>query len=204
MSGTEASGAAFGYGGIFAAAAVVLLLAGCGGGGSNPSPTAPPPPPPPPPPTEGVFFTPDGIPASSTIYLEGQDTEDSTSSFVVEVRANDVEDLYGVSFDLQYPSDLLTWRRGKYEEGTFLNSGGAETKILIDRRPAGNLVIGIARVGDAEGVSGSGLLLSLEFVNEAVVGTGVFSFSDNDLVDSFGGIQEGSQWLAGSIESKID
>jgi hypothetical protein len=204
MKWTGASRATLRTVGIFAASAVVVLMVACGGGGSNPSPTAPPPPPPPPAPTEGIFFTADGIPAGSTIYLEGQDTEDTTSSFVIEVRANDVEDLYGVSFDLQYPSDLLTWRRGKFEEGTFLSTGGAETEILIDRRPAGNLVVGITRVGDAEGVSGSGLLLSLEFVNEAIVGAGVFSFSDNDLVDSFGGIQEGSQWLAGSIESKID
>lgn len=183
-------------------AVVGFLLTGCGGGGSN-TPTAPPPPPPPPVPTEGVFFTADGIPAANTIYLDGLDTEDTESTFVVEVRASDVEDLYGVSFDLQYPNDLLTWRRGKFEEGTFLSSGGAETEILIDRRPAGNLVVGITRVGDVEGVSGSGLLLSLEFVNEVVAGAGALTFSDNNVVDSVGAIQEGSLWLAGSIESKI-
>ncbi len=185
-----------------ALALVAAFGAGCGGGGGS-SPTAPPPPPPPPPPpTEGIAFTPDGVPGANTVYLDGVDTTDLTSRFVVEVRANDVEDLYGVSFDLQYPTDLLTWRRGNFTEGSFLDEGGAvETEILIDRRPAGNLVVGISRLGDAPGVSGSGLLFSLEFVNEAVEGTGALTFSDNDVVDSAGNIQEDSQWLAGTIES---
>jgi hypothetical protein len=180
-----------------------VLLLGCGGGGSS-SPTAPPPPPPPPPPpSQGIFFTAEGSPGDNTIFLEGIDTVDTTSRFVVEVRANAVEDLYGVSFDLQYPGELLTWRRGSFTEGTFLGEGGVDTQILIDRRPAGNLVVGITRVGDVPGVSGSGLLFSLEFVNEVVAGTGVLTFSDNEIVDSAGNIQGDSQWLAGSIESKI-
>jgi len=182
---------------------VGVLLLGCGGGSSS-SPTAPPPPPPPPPPpSEGIFFTADGAPGANTILLDGVDTTDTAARFVVEVRADTVEDLYGVSFDLQYPGNLLTWRKGSFTEGTFLNQEGVETQMLIERRPAGNLVIGITRVGDVPGVSGSGLLFSLEFVNEVVAGTGVLTFSDNEIVDSAGNIVGDSQWLAGSIESKI-
>jgi hypothetical protein len=180
-----------------------LLISGCGGGGGGNSNPTTPPPPPPPPPTEGIFFTVEAEPGPGTIYLDGVDTTNTSDDFVLEVRANEVEDLYGVSFDLQFPADLLSWRRGRFAEGDFLNGGGAiETEILVDRRPAGNIVVGITRVGEVEGANGSGLLLSLEFVNEAVPGTGEFTFSDNDAVDSSSAIQEDTGWLAGNIESK--
>ena len=183
---------------------VAVLALGCGGGGGSSPTTPPPPPPPPPPPSKGIFFSAEAAPVTNTIFLDGIDTTDTEAKFVVEVRANEVEDVYGVSFDLQYPTDLLTWRRGNFTEGSFLNEGGSvETQILVDRRPSGNIVVGITRVGEAAGVSGSGVLLTLEFVNEAVAGTGELTFSDNDAVDAAGDINGDSQWLAGSIESKI-
>ncbi|MDH3254810.1 MAG: cohesin domain-containing protein [Acidobacteriota bacterium] len=184
---------------------VAGLTLGCGGGGGGGSPTTPPPPPPPPPPpSEGIFFTAEAMPGDNTIFLEGIDTTNTDARFVVEVRANELEDVYGVSFDLQYPTDLITWRRGNFSEGSFLNEGGSvETQILVDRRPSGNIVVGITRVGEEEGVSGSGVLLTLEFINEVVAGTGELTFSDNDVVNAAGDIDGDSQWLAGSVESKI-
>jgi hypothetical protein len=182
-------------------ALAVLLANACGGGGGG-GPTAPPPPPTPPP--LGIAFNPAGSPGANCVFLAAADTSNTTSPLVVEVRANEFSDVYGVSFDLQFPSDLLRWERGDVTEGSFLGADGAvETELLIDRRPAGNLVVGITRLGEVEGADGSGLLLTLEFQNRAVAGSGDFSFSDNDLVDSSGEIKEGSQWLAGSIESRI-
>ena len=180
---------------------LVLSAAGCGGGGGGGGgPTAPTPPPAP---SQGIDFTAAGGTAANSIYLEASDTANTTSAFTVQVRANDVDNVYGVSFDLQYPNGLLRWTEGSFSEGSFLSEGGVQTEVIVERKPAGNLIVGITRVGAADGVSGSGTLLTLEFGNRAVAGRGDLTFTDNAVVDGDGNLQEEVQWVAGSVESRV-
>lgn len=144
-------------------ATAVLIVAGlaCGGGGGGGGPTGPPPVPP------GINFTPTSAASSESVYLaEGGQT--SASKLFLEVRANEVEDLYGVAFDLAYPANLLTYLR--VTEGGFL---GSNTSLEVVEKGSGLLIVGHTRLGNQSGRDGSGLLMTLEFLP---VGNGSGSF----------------------------
>ncbi len=86
-------------------------------------------------------------------------------------------------------------------EGTFLSENGAvETAFEILRKPAGNLIVGVTRLGDVGGASGSGTLLTIEFEITDGGGQGDLIFSDNDAVDRDREFLEATAWLGGSIE----
>ena len=181
------------------AIALFLLVAGCGGGGGGTGPTAPPPPPPQP--TTGLFFDGDGAPGSGTIHLDAASVTAFGTNFVLRVMANDVTDLYGVSFDLDFPGRRLDFLAGASGEGTFLSANGAvETAFEVLRQPAGNLIVGITRLGEVEGVSGTGTLMELAFSIADGAGQGTFRFTDNDAVDSSLDFLDATQWLGASID----
>ena len=169
------------------AALLATLVPGCGGGG----PTAPPPPP-----RSNVRFTADGTPGEATIHLTQQAVTAATL-LRLEVRASMVEDLVGLGFDLSYPDGLLDFASGSALAGGFLSSDGARVELLVDESP-GNLIIGLSRLGAADGLGGSGLLLTLDFTATAS-GSGNFRFRENAAFDSRGR-SLGAEWQAGSVE----
>ena len=176
-----------------------LMAAGCGGGSGGGGPTAPPPAPPPP--TTGLFFEASGAPGSGTIHLEAAANTGFGSNFVLRVEANDFSDLFGVSFDLSFPKRRLNFLENATSEGTFLSENGAvETAFEILRKPAGNLIVGVTRLGDVGGASGSGTLLTIEFEITGGGGQGDLTFSDNDAVDRDREFLDATVWLGGSIE----
>lgn len=175
--------------------AAFLLAAGlgaaCGGGGGG-TPTGPPPPPPP---TPGITFTASGGGTANSLSL-ASGAGGTTNTLVLEVRANSVQDLYGVSFDLTYPQQQL--RYDGPAEGSFLNQSGASTSLQVaPGAGAGTLVVGLTRLGGVTGVSGSGVLLSLRFTAVGA-GSGNFGFSRNSTFKS-DGTTAGSTWSAGSV-----
>jgi hypothetical protein len=167
------------------ALALLALLAGCGGGGGGGGgPTGP---------TRGIVFTPQGTGGNNTVTLAAGGAT-SASTLVLEVRANGVQDLYGVSLDLRYPASLL--RFSGSAEGGFL--AGTGTSFQVRESPAGNLVIGLTRLGGVGGASGSGVLLTLRF-DALAAGTGAFTVDGPLAVDSGGGPLSLS-WSAGSVQ----
>ena len=124
---------------------------GGGGGGGGGGPTQPPPPVVPP---SGVTFTPDRTPGGNSVFL-GAGTGGSATVFVLDVEAQTVTDLYGVSFVLKYPDDLLGFRRGSASEGPFLN-GSFRTELIVKQRSPGELTVGISRINEVPGATGSG------------------------------------------------
>jgi hypothetical protein len=126
----------------------------------------------------------------------------SANLFVLEVRASQVTDLYGVSFDLAYPDDLLTWVESGTTAGSFLTTGGTNTELLVTEQPAGNLIIGHSRLGDTAGSDGSGVLLTLQF-NRAASGSGRFDLDNHDAVSSLGDVQTGVTWIGGSVDVSL-
>jgi hypothetical protein len=173
-------------------AAVALLslfgLVACGGGGGGGGPTQPPPPPPP---TPGITFTPSGAAGANSISLE-RGAASTTTKLFLEVRANQVQNLYGVAFDLGYPNAVL--RFDGAVQGTFLDG-----TIALSNTPTGNLIVGITRLGARPGVDGSGLLVTLEFTAIAT-GNGSFAFARNSALDSRGAALAGTSWMAGSVQ----
>ena len=173
---------------------------GCGGGGGGGGGGIPPTQPPVPPP--GAAFTPAGPTGANSISLAtGQGG--SATVFVLDVDATGVSDVYGFSFDLEYPSKLMDLRTRKINEGSFLpGPDDVRTELVVEERPAGNLVIGYSRIGQVGGADGSGLLFSLEF---ALIGNGrgPLTLERTDVIDPFGETQSGVSWIGGSIQVAV-
>ncbi len=166
---------------------LVAALAACGGGGGG-GPTNPPPP------TPQIVFTPaTANPANAIALSSGAGTD--ANNLVLDVRAVGVQELYGVSFDLRVPTLL---RFAGRTQGTFLSADGTATAFQVVENPTGNLVIGLTRLGNAQGVSGSGLLMSLQFT-ASTAGTGAFEIANGTAVGS-GGTRLSSTFVAGSVQ----
>ena len=182
-----------------AALSAVCLLAsswastGCGGGGGGGGgPTNPPTIPP-----SGISFSPDASASANSISLSSGGG--SGSLFILDVEVQGVTDVYGVSFLLTYPDSLLAFSRNSESAGTFLSANGEfEIDLQASERNAGEVTVGISRLGEVAGASGSGLLLSLEFTRRAA-GTGRMEMTDHDALDSYGVVQGEVDWISGSI-----
>ena len=168
--------------------AATLLLTACGGGGGGSStPTEPTPPPL----TAGIVLTPQGTPGASSLYLASGAATTATT-LVLELRANQVTDLYGVAFDLTYPATQLQFVRAT--AGPLLNNGAVQA---VASTP-GTLIVGGTHLGATPGATGSGVVLTLEFTAVAA-GSGSFAFARNSALNSTGTTISGMTWLAGSV-----
>ncbi|MGH9361670.1 MAG: cohesin domain-containing protein, partial [Thermoanaerobaculia bacterium] len=142
-------------------------------------------------------FTPSGAAAPNSVSL-GAGVGGTSTTLALEVRANQVVDLYGLAFDLQYPAAAL--RYDGATEGTLLSAGGTTpTSLQVAESPAGTLVVGLSRLGQVGGLSGSGTLLTLRFSARAA-GTGAFTFVSPTGVDPDGQTLAGLTFAAGSVE----
>jgi hypothetical protein len=170
-----------------AGAAAVLLAPACGGGGGGGGPTQPPMPQP------GITFTPGGAAGANSVALVrvGQ----STTRLSLELRATGVTDLYGVSFDLRFPSSALSFV--DFDEGPMLLGGGIfDTAFQVVETPAGNLVVGATRLGGVAGANGDGVLLTLHFDARAS-GSGGIAFDGPQAFDRDGA--QSVQFIGGSV-----
>jgi hypothetical protein len=169
--------------------ALVLVLAACGGGGGGGGgPTQPTPTPPPAQPS--LVFTPQGGAGSGVSLTAGAGS--TATTLILEVRANSVNDLYGVAFDISYPANLVQYVRAT--QGSLLAGG------TLQVAPAtGTLVVGLSNLGPVPGASGSGVLMTLEF-RATGAGQGSFSFSRNVAVNSAGQAINGLSWGTGTVQ----
>lgn len=162
---------------LLALIGLLALAPACGGGGGGGgTPTEPPVPTPSatptPTPGAGIAFT-----ASSTgpgiVLAQGSAT--TATSLTLEVRAATVTGLYGVAFDLDYPS--ATVRYQSFTAGDFLGTSSQVSAQVVESAP-GHLVVGVSRLGSLPGITGSGVLLRLVF-SPVANGSGAFTFSRN-------------------------
>ena len=164
---------------------LVVSCGGGGGGGGGGGPTLPPPNQP------ALAFTAASAPSANSILLTSGAGSTADRLFL-EVRANQVTDLYGVAFDLSYPTNVLRYV-GK-TAGTFLDGS-----VQASEAPPGNLVAGASRLGSVAGANGSGLILTFEFTAIGP-GSGSFAFSRNTAVNSSGAPLPGSSFVAGTVQ----
>lgn len=106
----------------------------------------------------------------------------SNQTFTVTINAKDAVDLYGASFDFMFDSDKL--RVIEVEEGDFLKQATISTSFLhkIDNEQ-GRVIIGISRLGQVSGVTGSGILVSI-IMKAKSSGTTTLKLSNIKLQDS--------------------
>ena len=175
-----------------------LLLGGllsavvaCGGGGGKSGPTEVQPP------VSGIVYTASGAGGANTLNLV-QGTGSTTNTLVLDLQASQVQDLYGVAFNLSYPSAILHFAGAT--EDTFLSGGGAvRTSLQAIESPTGTLIVGLSRFGAVPGVQGTGAIITLRFTSVAT-GQGTFAFSRNSAVNSFGTGLSGLTWSAGTVK----
>ena len=176
---------------LAAALAAVLTAAGCGGGGGGGGGGGTPPTQPQP----GITFNGSTVTAPAVRLARGAGS--SGSVLEVEVRADQLPGIYGLAFDLTFPSNLL--RFDAFAEGSFLSGGGTQTSLQVAEAGAGRLVVGHTRLGDAAATSGSGLLMTLRFVAVGS-GSGSFSFTANELFDAGGNPVGGTAWGGATVQ----
>ena len=175
-------------------AVVALALFGAGIGGSAAVAQLPAPP--------GIDFKAEGIPGFDTIYLKGIGSEDPDGLLRIEVWAEDVTDLYGLSFALRFPKHLLRFPRSREEEfreGTLLSADGTQDTVLLVRQNDNEIIVGLTRMGEAAGVSGSGHLLTLEFRGQGVAGKRLLDLHRTRAFDATGAEIGHVSWLAGKV-----
>ncbi len=68
-----------------------------------------------------------------TVIPAEMDSPAVGEQFTVDIVVNDVQDLYGFQFDLQFNKDALQVVDEKVEEGDFLNSDGVKTNFAIQK-----------------------------------------------------------------------
>lgn len=167
----------------------VLALAACGGGGGGGgTPTEPPPPPPP---AAAIVFTPSSAAGANSVFLASGPASTASTLFL-EVRASQVTDLYGVAFDLTYPSAQLQFVQAT--PGGLLGAAGSVQAVTSG---AGALIVGGTHLGNVPGSTGSGVIMTLQF-NAIAAGEGQLSFSRNSALDSDGGLLPVT-WVAGAV-----
>ena len=172
------------------ALALLSLVLACGGGGGG-SPSEPPPPAPTPAPGPGISFIASSL-GPGIVLAQGAAT--TATSLTLEVRAASVTGLYGLAFDLDYPSAALRFQSAS--TGPFLGSGG-QVSMQVLETTSGHLVVGVTRLGALPGVDGSGVVMQLVFTPVAS-GSGPIAFSRNQAYKSAGGLLD-VPWSAGTV-----
>jgi len=151
-------------------------------------------PPTPTPQPPAIGFTATGTGGVNSLALTRVSSDAST--IVLSLEATSVTDLYGVAFDLLYPSAAI--RFVSATEGSFLDDGGVDTSFQVAQMPTGRLVVGLSRLGQVAGRTGTGSLMRFEFQREAT-GAGDLLFDDNQAFNAAGTPIAGVQWSAGRV-----
>jgi hypothetical protein len=172
-----------------ATALAAFTVAACGGGGGGGgTPTDPTPPAPSP----GIVFSPQTTtPGGSSVALAASPLTTANTLFL-EVRVNGVTDLYGVAYDLTFPSGALQFVRAT--PGPLLAAGTVQAASSTP----GRLVVGGTLLGPVAGISGSGVLMTVE-LSAVATGGGDLAFSRQRAVSSQGVPISGLEWVAGSV-----
>ncbi len=115
-------------------------------------------------PTDNVFNVPDGLNLNApTLRLQSSNQGIQVGDqFILSIEADQVKDLFSAPFYLKYDPRLLEFIG--LTEGKFLNRDGKPTVFIYSVDPdTGQVIIGLSRLGDVGGISGSGVLALATF-----------------------------------------
>jgi len=80
----------------------------------------------------------------------------------VRMKINTQTNIFGISFEMKYPKDLIILKKEEIREGTFLKSDQKSTIFLVSESENGYKV-GLSREGKVGGVTGEGDLIFFRF-----------------------------------------
>ncbi|MEW6684381.1 MAG: cohesin domain-containing protein [Nitrospirota bacterium] len=96
----------------------------------------------------------------------------------VNVVVTGVERLYSAPFYLSYNPSVLELT--KVTQGEFLKQDGQQTAFLhANHAEMGRVMIGLSRLGQVDGITGAGVLVSITFLAKAP-GIGTFAVHEAD------------------------
>ena len=117
--------------------------------------------------------------AQTTSLMPASLEVEENADFSLTLEIDSVSDLFGISFDLDFDSSLVSFV--SIDEGNFL-SNGCQTVLMFDNSSASKLIVSLTRLGaSCGGVFGSGTLMKLNFKSLGQLGVNNFSFSNNSL-----------------------
>lgn len=114
-----------------------------------------------------------------TLALQGPaDQIKVGDEFTLSIQADQTRDLYSAPFYLQYDPQVIELI--SLTEGKFLNQDGKPTAFIYSVDPdTGRVIVGLSRLGEVGGVSGSGALASATF-RAKKPGTALLTFQNVD------------------------
>ena len=123
------------------------------------------------------------LPRLALVHLvAGQAAYQTGETVMVEVRIEKAANVGSVPFRLRYDPEVLRFDPPA-TEGPFLSADGTTTVFLAsDPHGEGEVVVGISRLGTAQGAEGAGLLASFEFEARRAGNAG-FAFADATVKD---------------------
>lgn len=129
----------------------------------------------------------------NTVYMARNSSLSSGDTVAVDVKVEGVNNVYGAAFDVDFDSTKMTYTG--CTQGSFLEQSGG---CMANPQPgtSGKLVVGISRQGTANGVSGSGTLVTLMF---RPTESSSVTFSNASLKDSSNQPISGITWTDGTV-----
>jgi len=146
------------------------------------------PPTPPPPPQGGptrpppVEKKPPIVSIAQVILVAPRSSYRVGENVTLQVQIVGAQSVGSVPFHLRYNPQVFSYL-APASEGDFLSSDGTSTVFAASEvQGGGEIVVGLSRVGAANGANGSGLLATFQFVAKAP-GSGTFSFTGASVRD---------------------
>jgi len=112
-----------------------------------------------------------------------------------DLREYDVNDLYGIGFDLWYDPGIISFQSADISGG--LLSSGELINAFRNSMP-GKLVVGLSLTGGVPGVTGKGKLVTLVFRADSP-GTTTINIHDLHIYDSYGNKVDASIVISNNI-----
>ena len=127
-----------------------------------------------------------GCGSAFSVYISGTASATAGSSFDINVRISNAPNVTSAPFYLHYNKDYVSFVSAT--EGNFLNQDSASTVFLTSNDAAnGRVIVGLSRLGDSVGISGSGTLMTAAFKADAA-GSANFSIQSAALTGSGGAL----------------
>lgn len=118
--------------------------------------------------------------SAQTTYFEPDNINVNINTpFSLPLKIKDVQNLFAINFDLNFDANLLEYVGT--QEGDFLKQG-CSTVLMTNANTPGKLIFGLTRLGaSCGGVSGSGLIATMNFRSKSQNGIANLTFSNNSL-----------------------
>lgn len=145
---------------------------------------------------EPPFFEGKTNPASNSVYMEGNFTEDDLLEIRIKAKEIAEDHVFGASFYLDFNPSILNYE--SYTPGNFLEKIGQVQYFVNSNSMLNKLIIGISQKNSNLGANGDGVLIALKFRIISNVRSEI-SFSNSELINPNDEVIDGITWYGGAL-----